>query len=164
MSQHLRHASSSSLPHRTSHSSSTPSTTSSTTRVTAATGAGSPAATETGPAPTPATNPAQPQPQAQSQSQSQSQSHLQSTSAIPILFQHQPPPLVTRQRTQRPPTQSVDMDRRHPSSFQQLEKLGEGTYATVCLANLVNRKHVPIQVQPDQVLAMCSITGYGSSG
>ena len=187
MSQHLRHASSSSLPHRTSHSSSTPSTTSSTTRVTAATGAGSPAATETGPAPTPATNPAQPQSQAQSQSQSQSQSHSQSTSAIPqstgqpqgqsiqevvrrivspgsILFQHQPPPLVTRQRTQRPPTQSVDMDRRHPSSFQQLEKLGEGTYATVCLANLVNRKHVPIQVQPDQVLAMCSITGYGSSG
>jgi hypothetical protein len=25
------------------------------------------------------------------------------------------------------------MDKRHPSSFQQLEKLGEGTYATVCL-------------------------------
>jgi hypothetical protein len=25
-----------------------------------------------------------------------------------------------------------DMDKRHPSSFQQLEKLGEGTYATVC--------------------------------
>jgi negative regulator of the PHO system len=24
------------------------------------------------------------------------------------------------------------MDKRHPSSFQQLEKLGEGTYATVC--------------------------------
>jgi negative regulator of PHO system len=23
-------------------------------------------------------------------------------------------------------------NRRHPSSFQQLEKLGEGTYATVC--------------------------------
>lgn len=23
------------------------------------------------------------------------------------------------------------MDKRHPSSFQQLEKLGEGTYATV---------------------------------
>jgi len=42
------------------------------------------------------------------------------------------------------------MDKRHPSSFQQLEKLGEGTYATVrsgirsvCLfsecANLDNR-------------------------
>jgi hypothetical protein len=26
------------------------------------------------------------------------------------------------------------MDKRHPSSFQQLEKLGEGTYATVCHA------------------------------
>ena len=26
----------------------------------------------------------------------------------------------------------VAMDKRHPSSFQQLEKLGEGTYATVC--------------------------------
>jgi negative regulator of PHO system len=25
-----------------------------------------------------------------------------------------------------------EMDKRHPSSFQQLEKLGEGTYATVC--------------------------------
>jgi hypothetical protein len=25
------------------------------------------------------------------------------------------------------------MDKRHPSSFQQLEKLGEGTYATVCV-------------------------------
>lgn len=28
-------------------------------------------------------------------------------------------------------TVSEDMDKRHPSSFQQLEKLGEGTYATV---------------------------------
>ena len=27
---------------------------------------------------------------------------------------------------------AVTMDKRHPSSFQQLEKLGEGTYATVC--------------------------------
>jgi hypothetical protein len=27
---------------------------------------------------------------------------------------------------------TADMDKRHPSSFQQLEKLGEGTYATVC--------------------------------
>lgn len=26
------------------------------------------------------------------------------------------------------------MDKRHPSSFQQLEKLGEGTYATVRVA------------------------------
>lgn len=28
------------------------------------------------------------------------------------------------------------MDKRHPSSFQQLEKLGEGTYATVRLFRL----------------------------
>lgn len=28
------------------------------------------------------------------------------------------------------------MDKRHPSSFQQLEKLGEGTYATVRLSQL----------------------------
>jgi negative regulator of the PHO system len=27
------------------------------------------------------------------------------------------------------------MDKRHPSSFQQLEKLGEGTYATVCFSH-----------------------------
>lgn len=44
-----------------------------------------------------------------------------------VLFQHRDIPAVTRQRVDRPPT----MDRRHPSSFQQLEKLGEGTYATV---------------------------------
>ncbi|KAI1607874.1 non-specific serine/threonine protein kinase [Exophiala viscosa] len=44
-----------------------------------------------------------------------------------ILFQYgstpPPRPQVRRQYT--------EMDRRHPSSFQQLEKLGEGTYATV---------------------------------
>jgi negative regulator of the PHO system len=28
-------------------------------------------------------------------------------------------------------------NKRHPSSFQQLEKLGEGTYATVRLLHLV---------------------------
>lgn len=27
----------------------------------------------------------------------------------------------------------AQMDKRHPNSFQQLEKLGEGTYATVCV-------------------------------
>ena len=32
--------------------------------------------------------------------------------------------------TEEPP---AEMDKRHPSSFQQLEKLGEGTYATVSL-------------------------------
>lgn len=31
------------------------------------------------------------------------------------------------------------MDKRHPSSFQQLEKLGEGTYATVSHHNLDRR-------------------------
>ncbi|KAK8078015.1 hypothetical protein PG996_004185 [Apiospora saccharicola] len=32
----------------------------------------------------------------------------------------------------RPPRSSIIVDaKRHPSSFQQLEKLGEGTYATV---------------------------------
>lgn len=36
------------------------------------------------------------------------------------------------------------MDKRHPSSFQQLEKLGEGTYATVRLLQL--------GMHPDQVL------------
>ncbi|KAK4924685.1 negative regulator of the PHO system, partial [Elasticomyces elasticus] len=46
-----------------------------------------------------------------------------------VLFQTQEPPLVTRQRVER--SHPNDMDRRHPSSFQQLEKLGEGTYATV---------------------------------
>jgi hypothetical protein len=32
-------------------------------------------------------------------------------------------------------------NKRHPSSFQQLEKLGEGTYATVRLPSSVARKH-----------------------
>lgn len=30
------------------------------------------------------------------------------------------------------------MDKRHPSSFQQLEKLGEGTYATVSFPHLTS--------------------------
>jgi hypothetical protein len=34
-----------------------------------------------------------------------------------------------------PEENTADMDKRHPSSFQQLEKLGEGTYATVCAGN-----------------------------
>ncbi|KIV80546.1 serine/threonine-protein kinase pef1 [Exophiala sideris] len=44
-----------------------------------------------------------------------------------ILFQYgtTPPPRPQARR------QYTEMDRRHPSSFQQLEKLGEGTYATV---------------------------------
>jgi hypothetical protein len=35
-----------------------------------------------------------------------------------------------------PDQPTADMDKRHPSSFQQLEKLGEGTYATVCICSL----------------------------
>jgi len=37
------------------------------------------------------------------------------------------------QRSHTPPTRTMD-GKRHPSSFQQLEKLGEGTYATVSKA------------------------------
>jgi hypothetical protein len=33
------------------------------------------------------------------------------------------------------------MEKRNPSSFQQLEKLGEGTYATVCA-------HPPHHISP----------------
>jgi hypothetical protein len=53
-----------------------------------------------------------------------------------------PSPTATRLPHSLPSTISVQnldtedhtaiMDKRHPSSFQQLEKLGEGTYATVC--------------------------------
>lgn len=49
-----------------------------------------------------------------------------------VLFAHQPPPPITVQRLQESTIRpTANMDRRHPSSFQQLEKLGEGTYATV---------------------------------
>lgn len=37
------------------------------------------------------------------------------------------------------------MDKRHPSSFQQLEKLGEGTYATVCRLVLSSQNTQPSQ-------------------
>ncbi|KAL9075967.1 MAG: hypothetical protein Q9161_001361, partial [Pseudevernia consocians] len=36
---------------------------------------------------------------------------------------------IKRQKHEQLPA-SQGMDKRHPSSFQQLEKLGEGTYAT----------------------------------
>lgn len=43
-----------------------------------------------------------------------------------------PDPAVTRGRPLANPHTTTNMDgKRHPSSFQQLEKLGEGTYATV---------------------------------
>jgi len=37
-----------------------------------------------------------------------------------------------------PDPPAADMDKRHPSSFQQLEKLGEGTYATVCRETIIS--------------------------
>jgi hypothetical protein len=50
-----------------------------------------------------------------------------------------------------------DMDKRHPSSFQQLEKLGEGTYATVSameqsyLGSLLNSEHCYASSCPEAV-------------
>ncbi|RVX72473.1 Negative regulator of the PHO system [Exophiala mesophila] len=46
-----------------------------------------------------------------------------------VLFQHSVSAPSARRRV--PERGNTAMDRRHPSSFQQLEKLGEGTYATV---------------------------------
>ncbi|OAP65209.1 CMGC/CDK/CDK5 protein kinase [Fonsecaea erecta] len=46
-----------------------------------------------------------------------------------LLFPGGTPPFRRETQQERPPR--PEMDRRHPSSFQQLEKLGEGTYATV---------------------------------
>ncbi|KIX92590.1 serine/threonine-protein kinase pef1 [Fonsecaea multimorphosa CBS 102226] len=46
-----------------------------------------------------------------------------------LLFPGGTPPFRREHQQERP--LRTDMDRRHPSSFQQLEKLGEGTYATV---------------------------------
>jgi hypothetical protein len=58
-----------------------------------------------------------------------------------------PSPTATRLPPSLPSTISIqnldteeskaDMDKRNPNSFQQLEKLGEGTYATVCAAKTV---------------------------
>ncbi|EXJ89528.1 CMGC/CDK/CDK5 protein kinase [Capronia epimyces CBS 606.96] len=48
-----------------------------------------------------------------------------------ILFPHGSTPPPGRDRLQAQRRSPFPMDRRHPSSFQQLEKLGEGTYATV---------------------------------
>lgn len=73
-------------------------------------------------------------------SQTQQQSNISRTavefvrrivSPSSILFADQPLPAPTRQHIAGPPHRQATMDRRHPSSFQQLEKLGEGTYATV---------------------------------
>ncbi len=70
---------------------------------------------------------------------------LQRPSALPPHRRTFPPSPTAERRPppQVPSTISIqnldiedkisDMDKRHPSSFQQLEKLGEGTYATVCI-------------------------------
>jgi len=68
----------------------------------------------------------------------------QRPSALPPFRTFPPSPSIERHLPQTVPStisiQNLDiedstssMDKRHPSSFQQLEKLGEGTYATVCL-------------------------------
>jgi hypothetical protein len=68
----------------------------------------------------------------------------QRPSALPPYRTFPPSPTTERHLPQHvPSTISIqnldiedtpsDMDKRHPSSFQQLEKLGEGTYATVRL-------------------------------
>lgn len=141
MSQHSRQTSTTSIPHRTSSSATSHTPTS-----------GNPpsnnTATESRPASPPvASSQNPPRPQAQSRQStsatSQARTNKLDTHEIvrrivspgSVLFQHQPPPPVTRDRLQQAPNSTVsnsNMERRHPSSFQQLEKLGEGTYATVC--------------------------------
>lgn len=54
--------------------------------------------------------------------------------------------ITPEQKSPSTPVKAVTMDqtgKRHPSSFQQLEKLGEGTYATVRFASLclLSRPH-----------------------
>ncbi|KAK5052497.1 negative regulator of the PHO system [Exophiala bonariae] len=84
---------------------------------------------------TASSQPSQPSQQSRAQSQPQPQKltaqQLAERVISPgsILFQHSAAPLPARQRLQE--RGHAEMDRRHPSSFQQLEKLGEGTYATV---------------------------------
>jgi len=65
----------------------------------------------------------------------------QRPSALPPFRTFPPTPTAQRLPYSLPSTISIqnldteeptaEMDKRHPSSFQQLEKLGEGTYATV---------------------------------
>lgn len=142
MSQHSRQTSSTSIPHRTSNS------------VSSHTPVSANASRNTGAESHPASPSAASQKQTQGPPQAQSKSSASTTSQSrasrpdthevvrrivapgSVLFQHQPPPPVTRERLHQTSTSAVSkMERRHPSSFQQLEKLGEGTYATVCLGN-----------------------------
>jgi len=138
MSQQLRSNSTSSLPHRTSNSSTGPSTSSSNYTAGAGAGTGTGTAADTrSPA---ATAEREPGPSQTDSRPTQTRSRVppahehdivrRIVSPGSVLFQNQPPPPCTRDRQQQPP-QPANMDRRHPSSFQQLEKLGEGTYATV---------------------------------
>ena len=153
--QVTRQTSTSSLPHRTSHSSSATASTPTSSH------APNRAADESRSPPNPATNntsatnSANSEPQSQPQGQQTivgSSNPVATRAARPgaprtsadvvrrivspgsVLFAHQPPPPITVQRLQEfTPRPNANMDRRHPSSFQQLEKLGEGTYATVSL-------------------------------
>jgi hypothetical protein len=140
MSQHSRQTSTTSIPHRTSSSATSHNSTS-----------GNPSSntpTESHPAESPNTSHNPPRPQAQGRQSTTTSAPSQARLNKPdtydivrrivspgsVLFQHQPPPPVTRDRLQQAPNSTVNsMERRHPSSFQQLEKLGEGTYATVRL-------------------------------
>lgn len=164
MSQHLRSTSTSSLPHRTSVSSSAPSTSSSNATAAAATAAESPATSA---------ERAQVQTRADTQSAfaatvAQSRSQVLPTHEIvrrivspgSVLFQSQPPPACTRERKQQPP-QPANMDRRHPSSFQQLEKLGEGTYATVSRAQRNHSKQHATEV-PRMTLSVARLLTFSS--
>lgn len=147
--QVTRQTSTSSLPHRTSHSSSATASTPISSH------APNRAADESRSPPNPATNNTSATNSANSEPQSQqttvgSSNPVATRAARPgaprtsadvvrrivspgsVLFAHQPPPPITVQRLQEfTPRPNASMDRRHPSSFQQLEKLGEGTYATV---------------------------------
>lgn len=155
MSAHTRHTSTSSLPHRGSNQSSEQKPdTSRTGRDRNSSGSDSPAATTAS-----STGHSQPQKEQESRSRPQHTRTISNTSDVSdpgfaqreppdiaaqveivkrivrpgtVLFQHQPPPEVTTRRLQQASQGPSHMDRRNPSSFQQLEKLGEGTYATVC--------------------------------
>ena len=51
---------------------------------------------------------------------------------VPHFTVYPQPTTLSPSSTRESAAATVDMDgKRHPSSFQQLEKLGEGTYATV---------------------------------
>lgn len=139
MSQHSRTTSTTSIPHRTSNPA--------TSHTSASANSGSNTATESHPTSPTATSHNSQRPQIQGRQSTTGTSQVRTNrpetheivrrivSPGSVLFQHQPPPPVTRDRLEQAPNSTVttNMERRHPSSFQQLEKLGEGTYATVRL-------------------------------